>query len=815
MPELLQTEKDPCLVFDVGLHHGQDTDFYLKKGFRVVAFEADPSNAAFCRERFAVAINEGRLTIVEGAITEDAARLGIENVKFYRNEDHSLWGSTNEDWAARNKVLGTTNEIIEVAAVDFGKCVEQYGVPHYLKADIVGSETICLRALLRFESKPDYISIRSEKLVFGKLETEFDLLEKLGYDRFKAVKQDFEKVRSDLGEGLYSWEEGASGPFGEETAGTWKSRGETVGDYRSIFVKYWLFGDYSYLIQTTRGRRFITRLERVTRRSIPGWYDTHAVHSSLREEPSAKPETASLKEQSAWLLMAKIIGFAFSFMLPLVIVRYLTQDAVGHYREAFQVIMNATTILPMGVSMSAYYFLARETPARRGAAVFNILIFNFVVGGLACLALNFYPQLLGSLFQADEMTALAPKIGAIIWIWIFSTFLETIAIANQEARVATAFIIASQFSKTLLMGAAVFAFGTVEAFMYAAMIQGVVQTFILLNYIRSRFPGFWRGFSVGFFREQLVYAIPFGIAAIVWIAQNDIHNYFVGYKFSSSDFAIYAYGCFEIPLMTMLAESVTSVLIPRMNALQQAGDREEMIRLTARAMQKLAFFYFPIYVFLMITANTFIITLFTQKYEASASVFVINLTLLPLSILITDPIVRSYKELGRLFLLTRILVLAGLVSVLYCGLGSFGLQGMITSAVGAIIIEKCITETLVFRKLGIGFKDLPLLRNVAKTAVASLIAGAITYLVYANVHEYFLGVGERFAEAAFSTTKLATLDFIGGGLVLLISASVFLPVYLIAANLWGLIEDNEKDSVRRMVRKVMPKRFVEPAVQTR
>jgi O-antigen/teichoic acid export membrane protein len=87
--------------------------------------------------------------------------------------------------------------------------------------------------------------------------------------------------------------------------------------------------------------------------------------------------------------------------------------------------------------------------------------------------------------------------------------------------------------------------------------------------------------------------VPFGIAAIVWIAQNDIHNYFVGYKFSSAEFAIYAYGCFEIPLLTMLAESVTSVLIPRMNALQQAGDRDEMVRLTARAMQKLAFFYFP------------------------------------------------------------------------------------------------------------------------------------------------------------------------------------------------------------------------------
>ncbi len=817
MSKLLQTPKDPNLIFDVGLHRGQDTSFYLKKGYRVVAFEAAPENAAFCRERFAEEIADGRLTIVEGAITEDpAAGEPDGKVRFFRNEDHSLWGSTSVDWAVRNQVMGTTNEVIGVTAVDFAKCIEKYGVPYFLKADIVGSECICLRALLKFENQPDYISIRSEKVIFDRLEDEFDLLEQLGYDKFKAVKQDFDgitpEVPSDGERQFHVFEEGASGPFAEESPGQWKAREGAIKDYRKVFVKYWLFGDYSYLIQTTRGRKFIAFLERIVRRSIPGWYDTHARHKTVTPAPKAAPvPTESLRQQSAWLLAAKIIGFALSFMLPLLIVRSLTQEAVGHYREAFQVIMNAATILPLGVSMSAYYYLARETPERRGMAVFNILVFNFVMGGLACMTLALFPNLIGDVFRSDELTRLAPKIGIVIWIWMFSTFLETIAIANQEARVATFFIVGAQLSKTLLMGGAVLMFGTVEAFIYAAMIQGVIQTFILLGYIRSRFPGYWRGFQARFFREQLVYALPFGIAAILWIAQNDIHNYFVGYKFTSAEFAIYAYGCFEIPLMTMLAESVTSVLIPRMNALQQAGDRDEMIRLTARAMQKLAFFYFPIYVFLMITANTFIITLFTKEYEASASVFVINLTLLPFSILITDPIVRSFKELGRLFLFVRVVVLTLMIGVLYYGLGYFGLTGMIAVAVGAILLERAITETMVVRKLGVGLQHLPLLKNVAKTAAVSILAGAVTYLVYSNVKVYLLGVGEHFAEEAFSTHSLGTLNFVGGSLVLFVSACVFVPIYLIAASFFGIIEDDEKDAVKRILRRFLPRRFVPAA----
>lgn len=523
--------------------------------------------------------------------------------------------------------------------------------------------------------------------------------------------------------------------------------------------------------------------------------------------------TQSLKSQSAWLLMAKLIGFGFSFALPLLIVRYLAQEQVGQYREAFQVIGNAIIILPLGFSMSAYYFLSRETERRR-AAICNILLFNFIVGGAACLALYLFPQILGNIFRSEEMTVLAPKIGVVIWIWIFSTFLETVALANQEAKIATGFIILAQFSKTVFMGAAVFAFGTVESFVYAAMIQGVVQTFVLLVYLRSRFPGFWTAFDLSFFWEQMRYALPFGLAGILWMAQNDIHNYFVGYKFSSADFAIYAYGCFEVPLIAMLSESVTSVLIPRMNALQYAGDRDEMIRLTARASQKLALFYFPIYVFLMITANTFIITLFTENYAASANIFVINLTMLPFSVIITDPIVRSYKEIGRLFLLTRILILTSLIAVLYFGLASFSMTSIIAVAIGAIFIEKCVAETLVISKLGLGWRHLSLLKNVGKTAVISIIAGAVTYIFYTNFHVYLLDLGERFAESVFLTNKLSVLNFVGGGLVLLASAVVFLPIYLLGANLWGVIEDDEKRSVREFLGRFLQKRRVHGIAET-
>ena len=41
MTELHNTPKHKDLIFDIGMHKGEDAEFYLRKGFRVVAFEAD------------------------------------------------------------------------------------------------------------------------------------------------------------------------------------------------------------------------------------------------------------------------------------------------------------------------------------------------------------------------------------------------------------------------------------------------------------------------------------------------------------------------------------------------------------------------------------------------------------------------------------------------------------------------------------------------------------------------------------------------------------------------------------------------------
>jgi FkbM family methyltransferase len=260
------------LIFDVGMHQGEDSEFYLKKGFRVVAVEALEAFCTGVSERLADSIAAGRLIIVNKAIAEKPGP-----VAFYANESLSVWGTLNPAWARRNERLGAPSRKVTVEGVRLEELLEQFGVPYYLKVDIEGADLLCLRALRESGARPNYVSIESTKSSWAGLVDEFDLMVEMGYSRFKIVNQNQVPAQvppSPAREGKtidHKFGGGASGLFGEEAPGAWLSRQEALAEYRRIFRRYRFFGDDG-LLRRTRVTRRLMRLCGIQEE----WYDTHA-----------------------------------------------------------------------------------------------------------------------------------------------------------------------------------------------------------------------------------------------------------------------------------------------------------------------------------------------------------------------------------------------------------------------------------------------------------------------------------------------------------------------------------------------------------
>src|SRR5271165_2389470 len=165
------------LIYDVGMGNGDDTAYYLSRGFRVVAIEANPLMVAQISRRFEREIAAGALSILNLGIGEREGEL-----PFWICDSCSDWSSFARSVASRD---GAAHHEIQVPCRRFKSVLTESGIPYYLKLDIEGREICCLRDLTAFTDLPKYVSFEQS----GCYREALPLLHKLGYTGFKLISQ--------------------------------------------------------------------------------------------------------------------------------------------------------------------------------------------------------------------------------------------------------------------------------------------------------------------------------------------------------------------------------------------------------------------------------------------------------------------------------------------------------------------------------------------------------------------------------------------------------------------------------------------------
>lgn len=262
---------NPPLVYDIGMHTGKDTEFYLRKGFRVVAVEAHPELASQAKVKFASAIAEGQLVIIDKAVVDSSCQ--ASRVTFYVNDSKSDWGTLLPDWC---RSMDSNFRAIEVPAVRFDEILEQYGIPYYMKIDIEGSEAACLKSLLKFPQKPTYLSVELPT-IRSAANTPIDatanlcLLYANGYRKFRVVDQSqnyrrrapFPPLEGEFVDYVFDGE--TSGLFGKELS----AEELTIDEVLRLYLDYFYNnknGFFAALFCKKKPNIF----------HAEGWFDVHA-----------------------------------------------------------------------------------------------------------------------------------------------------------------------------------------------------------------------------------------------------------------------------------------------------------------------------------------------------------------------------------------------------------------------------------------------------------------------------------------------------------------------------------------------------------
>jgi FkbM family methyltransferase len=199
------------VVFDVGFYDGVDSEYYLSRGYRVIAFEANPYRVEAGRKKFRSAIEGGQLILNHLGIGKDAGAA----IDFFVHTDNDEWSTFYRE-AALNWGTGKFR-IIQVPCLTPSEAFQRFGCPDYLKVDIEGYDHYIAAELANQPLKPQYVSFEASSVRIFR-----DLL-LAGYRSFKVIDQakvPLQIVRDGSREFHFA---GGTGPFGKDLTGAWLS----------------------------------------------------------------------------------------------------------------------------------------------------------------------------------------------------------------------------------------------------------------------------------------------------------------------------------------------------------------------------------------------------------------------------------------------------------------------------------------------------------------------------------------------------------------------------------------------------------------
>ncbi len=420
----------------------------------------------------------------------------------------------------------------------------------------------------------------------------------------------------------------------------------------------------------------------------------------------------SLKSQASAIFIGSLVGTLFQFLIPAVIVRLISQEDFGIFRQFGLVAGTFTGLLGMGYRSSLFYFypttdtIGKQKIIQQTQFLFlvNVIIFAIVFyffGSEILIALNFKEfldvKLLVVLFTS---------------FMIFSSVVESIFTLEKNTLLNKVYPSAEKIVRFVVFVTIVLIFPGYEGPIYALVLYSLLRVIYYLIHIAPYLKKIYH-INLKLIKEQLIYSLPFGFALILNLIATTFDKFFINQYITPGEFGIYSIAFLSIPILKQFFNSIHSVVVPEISILVKNNDINQASKLWQKTVEKTSAVTIPAVVLFWILANEIITILYTVEYIEAANYYRIFILMFFVSMFSHEIILRGANK-------TKYILYSNIVStVLTVVLGfliipKMGLYGaIITALIGTItpmlislhierkIMNLSVVDWVDWKKLGL------------------------------------------------------------------------------------------------------------------
>ena len=451
----------------------------------------------------------------------------------------------------------------------------------------------------------------------------------------------------------------------------------------------------------------------------------------------------SLTIKTGIIALSNVIRMAGLLAINAILARILTRDAYGTYQQVWLVYATMFPVFMLGIPASLYYFLQHSDERERGSIMANsflLLLFSGLVmtvlvaagaGGIARLFGNQHLALPLRIFSAYSLFTVST-------LWAEPFYIST----NRHSVVL--FVTAASTLGLVISVVPLAALGRPLSLVFLAIVCYSALRFAGLGMMLGRDRKLiGRSPDRSLTGRQLAYSVPVNASEIIGSVSKNVDKVMVSRFFSPSSYAIYANGAMEIPISALLVGSISSVIWPSLSRMHREKKTGSLLSVWLNTTDKTAFVVMPLFFFFLLYAPDFMVTLFSQKYLASATPFRVYMFILPLRI-------AQYAVL--------LLSMGAAKAVLFGAAGDFVVKFGLSLAlirplgyVGPAVAAVCSTWLQVFyylyiakKILGVGFRKILPWGRLARTSIIGAIACGCSYPVRLSsldpLHRLLVGI---------------------------------------------------------------------------
>lgn len=343
---------------------------------------------------------------------------------------------------------------------------------------------------------------------------------------------------------------------------------------------------------------------------------------------------ASIFRQGIALSVARYVEQATMLLTPVVLVRTIGTTAFGEYRLFWLLVTTAAILVPWGLPRSLLFFFVRlDSEGRRlyvGQTALFLLSMTMIVALLVFVFGDALPSGMRDLLHQNVFL-----LAAFLFAWNLGLLLDVLPNATGQIRWQAQAVLATSVVRAMLIISAAVFFQRLEEVLVATFIAACIRVGLLAYFI-ARYCGIrLLPLDKQEFRAQLSYALPFGVAGLLWQTRKQAEQWIVAVVFPSAVFGIFSIATTLVMPFEMLRGVLSNLLLPKLSHLHLHGSHQELLRLNNQGNVVISAVIFPAIAALFAFSGEVIRFLFTKEYVSGSPVLQIYLVEALMSVEIT------------------------------------------------------------------------------------------------------------------------------------------------------------------------------------